>query len=286
MPMEDDSVLKACARELLDVCLSWTTGIPHFQDVSKSRSSVLGEDEHYELIIKEQTLIDLYDDYRKFEKIALNYSLDVSQFTVPEAAQHTVERLKEIRQVNSKVHEINSQIRTGAIYSRALHEILNKQSNASNSARSVSYSSVRDKALSTVFQMSSQLSDLRKRKLEIQRQNTNQFQQCREYATEILQLISEKSKLFNSQVSENDKKHIEMYKLSLQSSFDKINTLKPVILNIILSSGVDWAENDRLRQIVLLCSNNDSYYDVSDDDFSSDVYKFIDQNEAVDSDSD
>ncbi|KAJ8103300.1 hypothetical protein POJ06DRAFT_247162 [Lipomyces tetrasporus] len=258
--MEENERLESIATDILNLCVGRKWGIPRLSDVSSSKSVTIGEASVRELTPKEARIIERYKELNELNRRIFEIDLKVEGNERREYSGLPVAELKHRSETAKQIADIHSTIIYGSV---APISLIRSQLQNGDHNTVVN----RDQSVQIILRLSDELSRLKTQLLQLQKENKERHEMNRATTVQIIGITKERRTLQKSVLTNADKKRISAFKESIANTEEKIETLKPVILGIILGSGLDWATHDELRDIVLECSNNDS------DDGSSD-YEF------------
>ncbi|KAK9238026.1 hypothetical protein V1525DRAFT_402220 [Lipomyces kononenkoae] len=259
--MDEKETLESVATDILNLCVDRKSGIPRISDVTTSKSANLGEASNRELDPKETRINELYHELNELNRQILEADLKIEGNERREYSGLQVADLKSRSEIAKQMADIHSTITYGALAPISLLR--------SQFQNPEEYSTVinHGQSMQIILQLSDELSRLKVQLLQLQKENKERHAMNRTTVAEIVETMKERRIRQKSVLSDADKKRIKACTESIASLEEKIETLKPVVLGIILGSGLDWASHEDLREIVLDCSNNDSDSDSSDDEF-------------------
>ncbi|KAK9433112.1 hypothetical protein V1505DRAFT_363252 [Lipomyces doorenjongii] len=260
--MDEHETLESVATDILNLCVGRRSGIPRLSDVASLKSATVGEASIRELTPKEARINELYNELNELNRQIFEIDLKIEGNERREYAGLPVSDLKCRSEMAKQMADIHSTITYGAMAPISLI-----RSQAQYVDHDDSNAVDRDQSVPIILQLSDELSRLKVQLLELQKENKGRHGMNRATAGEIVDILKERRTRQKSVLSDADNKRIEAIKESIANTEEKIETLKPVVLGIILGSGLDWAAQKDLRDIVLECSNNDSDDESSDDEF-------------------
>ncbi|KAK9368282.1 hypothetical protein V1509DRAFT_623611 [Lipomyces kononenkoae] len=260
--MDEDETLESVATDILKLCVGRNSGIPRIGDVTMSKAATLGEASSHELDPKETRIIELCHELNELNRLIFEADLKIEGNERREYSGLQVADLKSRSEIATQIADIHSTLTYGALAPISL--IRSRFQNSDEYGTVVN----RNRSVQIILQLSDELSRLKLQLLQLQKENKERHGTNRATVAEIVETMKERRIEQKDALSDADKKRIKTCTESIANVEEKIETLKPVVLGIILGSGLDWASHGELRDIVLECSNNDSDNDSSDDEFA------------------
>ncbi|KAK7205132.1 centromere protein H (CENP-H)-domain-containing protein [Myxozyma melibiosi] len=124
--------------------------------------------------------------------------------------------------------------------------------------------------MAVVSKLASELSKLKAQIHSVRKDIKQLHKENRQTTSQLISLIQEHKHRRADILSDDTQRLIKSYREAVSVTEQKIETLKPVLLGLIMGSGLNWSTDESLREIVLECSSSRSgNSDSSDDDDGS-----------------
>ncbi|KAK9479215.1 hypothetical protein V1514DRAFT_319257 [Lipomyces japonicus] len=253
--------LYTISLDILRLALSVTTGVARFRHAKPSVTSTIGEPSVYALQPKEQRITDLYNELRQLQRQLLPFE---QQDAHGDFASLSLDDLREESDAAKNLADIHALVDYGSLTSVDALVKSQKKDNDANDLLGAHEPVDPDKSVQIVLQLGQQLHQLKENLVKLEIDNEAIHKVNRRLTSTIIEKKSRQQQ--NKRIVGQHSERIKELQQILQTVTEKIETLKPTILGLILASGIDWGNDDRLRNIVLDCSNDYSNTESSDND--------------------
>ncbi|KAK9378420.1 uncharacterized protein V2V93DRAFT_376153 [Kockiozyma suomiensis] len=266
--MQQDISLDVISTDILQLCLISPTGLPVLSKIGSSRTSIAGEPQLLSSLSKLQRIRALRSELFSVKRERDKYAIPLDRNVKREFTGLSVDSVRE----RAAVAQIEADIAFDELYGHLASpkELKRRQSEytAGDAMTAV------ENSTAVIARLSNELSELR-RQIYVSRSEIKlRHEENKAVTARLVSLIHDQKQQTKSAIPGDAQMRILSCKESYASATQKLETLKPIILGIVLGSGLDWASDPNLREIVLECSNNDS--EDSENDYD-DYFDFEDE---------